>query len=93
MIAQFVLGQPDWATEELGQLPEYFPGIKERMEAVIRFSRLNIEYETGGPFAAGVFETLSGPLVLIGLFITSVLQLTRRLWHFPWHSRYWVVLT
>ena len=67
MIAQFVLGQPDWATEELGQLPEYFPGTKERMEAVIRFSRLNIEYETGGPFAAGVFETLSGRLVTIGV--------------------------
>ena len=63
MISQFELGLPDWATEELEQLPEYLPDVQGRMDAVIRFSRLNIEFGTGGPFAAGVFETLSGRLV------------------------------
>ena len=67
MITQFELGQPGWATEELQQLPEYLPDIQGRMDAVIRFSRLNIEFGTGGPFAAGVFETLSGRLVTIGV--------------------------
>ncbi|MBZ0293150.1 MAG: nucleoside deaminase [Anaerolineae bacterium] len=37
------------------------------MEAVIRFSRLNFERNTGGPFAAGVFERDSGKPVVIGV--------------------------
>lgn len=37
------------------------------MREVIRFSRLNIEHGTGGPFAAGVFESESGRLVTIGV--------------------------
>jgi len=41
--------------------------LEERMAAVIRFSRLNIEKKTGGPFAAGVFERDSGKLVVIGV--------------------------
>jgi tRNA(Arg) A34 adenosine deaminase TadA len=67
LIAHFELGQPDWAMEALAQLPEYLPDIQARMAVVIRFSRLNIEFGTGGPFAAGVFETLSGRLVTIGV--------------------------
>ena len=67
LIADFELGQPAWAMEALAQLPEYLPDIQARMALVIRFSRLNIEFGTGGPFAAGVFETLSGRLVTIGV--------------------------
>lgn len=37
------------------------------MAAVIRFSQLNFEHDTGGPFAAGVFERDSGKLVTIGV--------------------------
>ncbi|MCL4264851.1 MAG: nucleoside deaminase [Anaerolineae bacterium] len=37
------------------------------MTAVIRFSRLNMERNTGGPFAAGLFERDSGRLVVIGV--------------------------
>ena len=37
------------------------------MAAVIRFSQLNIEHNTGGPFAAGVFERDSGRCVIIGV--------------------------
>ena len=67
MIERFELGQPDWAGAELEKLPEYLPDVQGRMDAVIRFSRLNIEFGTGGPFAAGVFETVSGRLVTIGV--------------------------
>jgi len=67
LIERFELGQPAWATKELEKLPEYLPHVQDRMDAVIRFSRLNIEFETGGPFAAGVFETVSGRLVTIGV--------------------------
>ncbi len=37
------------------------------MREVIRFARLNFERDTGGPFAAGVFERDSGRLVALGV--------------------------
>jgi tRNA(Arg) A34 adenosine deaminase TadA len=64
---QFTLSLPDWATEELRRLPAYIPSVEDRMAAVIRFSRLNFENGTGGPFAAGVFERDSGKLIVIGV--------------------------
>lgn len=58
---------PDWTRAELAALPPFLPTLEERMAAVIRFSRLNFERQTGGPFAAGVFERDSGRLVVIGV--------------------------
>jgi tRNA(Arg) A34 adenosine deaminase TadA len=63
----FSLDLPDWAVEELNGLPEYLPSLEERMRAVIRFSRLNFQRGTGGPFAAGIFERDTGRLVVIGV--------------------------
>jgi tRNA(Arg) A34 adenosine deaminase TadA len=64
---EFTLALPDWAEEELKRLPTHFPTLEARMREVIRFSRLNFENGTGGPFAAGVFEQDSGKLVVIGV--------------------------
>ncbi len=64
---QFTLTLPDWAIEENKRLPEFLPTLEDRMAAVIRFSRLNIENNTGGPFAAGVFERDTGKPVVIGV--------------------------
>lgn len=61
------LTPPDWVQSELAQLPAYLPTLEERMAAVIRFSQLNFERQTGGPFAAGVFEEETGKLVVIGV--------------------------
>jgi tRNA(Arg) A34 adenosine deaminase TadA len=58
---------PDWAADELKRLPAFLRTLEDRMAAVIRFSRLNIQHHTGGPFAAGVFERDSGRLVVIGV--------------------------
>lgn len=63
----FHISLPDWAVKELAQLPTHFVTLEERMAQVIRFSRLNIEHNTGGPFAAGLFERDSGQLVVIGV--------------------------
>jgi tRNA(Arg) A34 adenosine deaminase TadA len=63
----FSLDLPDWAVAELNRLPLYFPTNEERMAAVIAFSRLNFERQTGGPFAAGIFERDSGKLIVIGV--------------------------
>jgi tRNA(Arg) A34 adenosine deaminase TadA len=64
---QFTLSLPDWAIEENQRLPEIMPTLEERMREVIRFSRLNFERQTGGPFAAGVFERDTGKRVVIGV--------------------------
>ena len=64
---EFTLSLPDWAIEELKHLPTYIPKLEDRMREVIRFSRLNFEKGTGGPFAAGVFERDTGKLIMIGV--------------------------
>lgn len=64
---QFTLTLPGWAITELNELPPIMPTLEERMAAVIRFSRLNFMHNSGGPFAAGVFERDSGRLVVIGV--------------------------
>jgi len=63
----FTIALPDWAEKELAALPDTLPTIEERMAAVIKFSRLNFENESGGPFAAGVFERDTGKIIVIGV--------------------------
>jgi len=63
----FTVSLPEWVIEEHAKLPACIPSLEERMRAVIRFSRLNIENQTGGPFSAGVFERDSGRLIVIGV--------------------------
>ncbi|MEZ4656808.1 MAG: nucleoside deaminase [Caldilineaceae bacterium] len=64
---QVTLTMPDWADAEIAKLPAFLPTLEERMATVIRFSQLNFERNTGGPFAAGVFERDTGKLVVIGV--------------------------
>ena len=66
-IMHFTVTLPDWAIEQQAQLPTCIPNLEDRMRAVIRFSQLNIDHRTGGPFAAGVFERESGRLIAIGV--------------------------
>lgn len=61
------LSLPDWAVAALNDLPRYLPTLEERMAAVIEFARQNFLHDTGGPFAAGVFERDSGKLIVIGV--------------------------
>ena len=58
---------PNWVTKELERIPSIYPSVEDRMRYVIRFSQLNIDYGTGGPFAAGVFEKETGKLVVMGV--------------------------
>lgn len=64
---EFTLSLPDWAIEENKKLPEVLPTLEDRMAEVVRFSRINFERGTGGPFAAGVFERDTGKPVVIGV--------------------------
>lgn len=63
----FDLSLPDWAVSALNDLPSHLPTLEARMAAVLDFARRNFVHETGGPFAAGVFERDSGRLVVIGV--------------------------
>ena len=63
----FSVSLPEWAIEKLASMSEKIVDIEERMRVVIEFSRLNFENQTGGPFAAGVFERDSGEVVVIGV--------------------------
>lgn len=58
---------PDWLAPELNKLPSHIADLETRMRTVIRFSRLNFECKTGGPFAAGIFEKHSGKVIVIGV--------------------------
>ncbi|MEJ2682466.1 MAG: hypothetical protein P8176_13840, partial [Gammaproteobacteria bacterium] len=40
---------------------------RERMALVVELSRLNVAHQTGGPFAAAVFNEASGALISVGL--------------------------
>ena len=53
---RFTLDLPVWAVAELNQLPSHFPSLEARMAAVLKFAQLNFQQQTGGPFAAGIFE-------------------------------------
>lgn len=64
---QFTVDLPKWAVEKQKTLPEFMLSTEDRMRAVIDFSRENIRHNTGGPFAAGVFEKKTGKRVVLGV--------------------------
>jgi tRNA(Arg) A34 adenosine deaminase TadA len=64
---EFTLTLPHWFSEELGRHPVFLPTREERMRMIIRFAELNFENDTGGPFAAGVFERETGKRIAIGV--------------------------
>jgi tRNA(Arg) A34 adenosine deaminase TadA len=64
---KFEVELPLWVIEETKKLPPVIPDLETQMRTVIRFSRLNFEQRTGGPFAAGLFEQQTGKLLVIGV--------------------------
>ncbi len=64
---QYQIELPSWVVKDCEKLPTCLPQLEDRMETIIRFARSNFEYETGGPFAAGVFDKTTGRVVSIGV--------------------------
>ena len=62
----FKVDQPSWLLNEIN-LGEHFETVESRMSLVIKLSELNVDQRTGGPFAAGVFETETGRLISVGV--------------------------
>jgi tRNA(Arg) A34 adenosine deaminase TadA len=67
VITSFELNLPGWADDALARAPQTFPDAAARMRWVIELSRTNFERDTGGPFAAAVFEEATGRVVSIGV--------------------------
>src|SRR5882757_9962102 len=65
---RFELALPDWAAAELASCAQrVFPSVEDRMRLVIELARTNFQRDTGGPFAAAVFDDESTRLVAIGV--------------------------
>jgi tRNA(Arg) A34 adenosine deaminase TadA len=64
---QITLTMPDWFPDVQAAFPECAPSVEERMRLVLDLARRNVEHDTGGPFAAGVFEADTGTLVAMGV--------------------------
>jgi tRNA(Arg) A34 adenosine deaminase TadA len=64
---EFSLTLPDWAGAHLEALPDCLPDPDERMRLILDLARHNFQRDTGGPFAAGVFEAGTGRLVAVGV--------------------------
>lgn len=67
MKTEFSVDLPQWAIEKQGELSRHLLNAEDRMRAVISFSNENVKQQTGGPFAAGVFEKETGKIVVIGV--------------------------
>ncbi len=63
----FALQLPDWLEELVSHLNRPFFTVEERMDFVVELSRLNYERQTGGPFAAAVFNIDDGSLLAPGV--------------------------
>ena len=66
MATKFELSLPDWAIDALAAPPQ-LGDPTARMRWVIQLARTNFERDTGGPFAAAVFEQATGRVVSIGV--------------------------
>ena len=53
---KFEVTLPSWAEAQIKGLPPKIKSLKDRMEVVIEFATRNFQENTGGPFAAGIFE-------------------------------------
>jgi tRNA(Arg) A34 adenosine deaminase TadA len=62
---------PGWMEGFLLDCPSYFPSVQDRMSFVIEAARLNVSKNTGGPFAAAIFETESGKWVSLGVNLVA----------------------
>lgn len=64
---------PTWVENFLSTQDKFFDGIEHRMSLALEMARLNIQNNTGGPFAAAIFEQQTGKLISVGVnLVTSV---------------------
>lgn len=65
--SDFTFRLPSWMGEALSNLPHVFPTVEEKMRLAIRLAQLNVEYRTGGPFGAAIFDARTHTLLAPGV--------------------------
>ena len=59
---------PDWITSFINQCTgKIYPSDKDKMQAALELSRLNVLYKTGGPFGSAVFNSKTHELTAVGV--------------------------
>lgn len=58
---------PRWLKDHISNIDPHFTATEDMMRFVIELSRMNIEHNTGGPFAAGIFNMDTGELLTPGV--------------------------
>ncbi|MDQ6961874.1 MAG: nucleoside deaminase [Mariprofundaceae bacterium] len=58
---------PQWLQAFPFRHDRIYPHLQERMRLVIELSRLNVKHQTGGPFAAAVFDANTHQLIAPGV--------------------------
>lgn len=66
MLSEVCIQLPDWIENFLATSPEVFSNVEDRLRFVIALARQNVQRQTGGPFAAAVFDD-RGRLVAPGV--------------------------
>jgi tRNA(Arg) A34 adenosine deaminase TadA len=69
-LPELKISLPDWVENSLLRTGNVQPQIEDRMRLVIELSQHNIEQQTGGPFAAAIFDQ-QGKLVAPGVNIVT----------------------
>jgi tRNA(Arg) A34 adenosine deaminase TadA len=67
----FAMRLPDWVNDELTDLDRAYPTVEERMRLAIRLSQLNVQYRTGGPFGAVIFDKETGTPFVPGVNLVT----------------------
>ena len=60
------LGLPDWIADEIDDARLYVDD-EAKIALAIRLSALNIQYRSGGPFGAAIFDQANGRLLAVGV--------------------------
>jgi tRNA(Arg) A34 adenosine deaminase TadA len=66
MLKEIILTLPDWFSETLTNSPDRFASTEERMRFILRLARENVLKKSGGPFAAGIFDS-TGKIISAGI--------------------------
>jgi tRNA(Arg) A34 adenosine deaminase TadA len=66
VLSEVCIQLPDWIENFLATSPEVFSNVEDRLRFVIALARQNVQRQTGGPFAAAVFDD-RGRLVAPGV--------------------------
>ncbi len=66
-MAAIAIRLPEWIGPLVAERGKGLTDVESRMRFVIELARANVEWRTGGPFGAAVFEAGSGHIVGVGV--------------------------